>query len=44
MWRVEAILRAADDASLDLIVVRSNDKGFVQRLLGGLDTCAEAVL
>jgi nucleotide-binding universal stress UspA family protein len=32
---VEAILRAADDEDADLIVVGSNDKGFLQRLLGG---------
>jgi nucleotide-binding universal stress UspA family protein len=32
---VEAILRAAEDDGADLIVVGSNDKGFVQRLLGG---------
>ena len=32
---VEAILRAADDENADLIVVGSNDKGFLQRLLGG---------
>lgn len=32
---VEAITRAADDSDADLIVVGSNDKGFLQRLLGG---------
>jgi nucleotide-binding universal stress UspA family protein len=32
---VEAILSAADDENADLIVVGSNDKGFLQRLLGG---------
>jgi nucleotide-binding universal stress UspA family protein len=32
---VEAILRAADEQNADLIVVGSNDKGFLQRLLGG---------
>jgi nucleotide-binding universal stress UspA family protein len=32
---VEAILRAAEDEDADLIVVGSNDKGFLQRLLGG---------
>jgi nucleotide-binding universal stress UspA family protein len=32
---VEAILGAADDENADLIVVGSNDKGFLQRLLGG---------
>jgi nucleotide-binding universal stress UspA family protein len=32
---VEAILGAAEDENADLIVVGSNDKGFLQRLLGG---------
>ena len=32
---VEAILRAANDEAADLIVVGANDKGFLQRLLGG---------
>jgi nucleotide-binding universal stress UspA family protein len=32
---VEAVLHAADDEDADLIVVGSNDKGFLQRLLGG---------
>jgi nucleotide-binding universal stress UspA family protein len=32
---VEAILAAAEDENADLIVVGSNDKGFLQRLLGG---------
>jgi nucleotide-binding universal stress UspA family protein len=31
---VEAISRAAEDENADLIVVGSNDKGFLQRLLG----------
>jgi nucleotide-binding universal stress UspA family protein len=32
---VEAIERAAEDENADLIVVGSNDKGFLQRLFGG---------
>jgi nucleotide-binding universal stress UspA family protein len=32
---VEAILRAADDGDADVIVVGTNDKGFLQRLLSG---------
>jgi nucleotide-binding universal stress UspA family protein len=32
---VEAILAAADDVGADLIVVGSNDKGFLQRLFSG---------
>ena len=32
---VEAIERAAEDENADLVVVGSNDKGFLQRLLGG---------
>jgi nucleotide-binding universal stress UspA family protein len=32
---VEAISRAVEDENADLIVVGSNDKGFLQRLLGG---------
>jgi nucleotide-binding universal stress UspA family protein len=32
---VEAIERAADDENADLIVVGTNDKGFLQRLFGG---------
>lgn len=32
---VESIERAADDENADLIVVGSNDKGFLQRLFGG---------
>jgi nucleotide-binding universal stress UspA family protein len=32
---VEAISLAAEDENADLIVVGSNDKGFLQRLLGG---------
>jgi nucleotide-binding universal stress UspA family protein len=32
---VEAILAAAEDENADLIVVGSNDKGFLQRLLSG---------
>jgi nucleotide-binding universal stress UspA family protein len=32
---VEAIERAADDEKADLVVVGSNDKSFLQRLLGG---------
>jgi nucleotide-binding universal stress UspA family protein len=32
---VEAISRAAEDQDADLIVVGSNDRGFLQRLLGG---------
>lgn len=32
---VEAISRAAEDENADLIVVGSNDKGFLQRLFGG---------
>jgi|ERR671922_1130400 nucleotide-binding universal stress UspA family protein len=32
---VEAIERAAEDENADLVVVGSNDKSFLQRLLGG---------
>lgn len=32
---VEAISLAAEDENADLIVVGTNDKGFIQRLLGG---------
>lgn len=32
---VEAIVKAAEDENADLVVVGSNDKGFLQRLLDG---------
>ncbi|MGH9230512.1 MAG: universal stress protein [Acidimicrobiales bacterium] len=32
---MEAISHAAEDEDADLVVVGSNDRGFLQRLLGG---------